>query len=91
MIKQNDDIDAAARGCQPLIGAARERGWGGGLLALLDLLEPLGIVGAQVLYAAAPTLGLIGARGGAESLARLCEIPGGIAHLREQLEPDEPA
>ncbi|MBI5957955.1 MAG: hypothetical protein HY866_04420 [Chloroflexi bacterium] len=60
-----------------------------GIGLLLDLLEPLGPLGAQVLWIAQPTLALFVPRDEVASLAQLIEAPGGVAWLREQLvEPD---
>ena len=53
--------------------------------AALDLCEPLGPIGAQVLWVAQPTLGLFVPRGEVASLARLLESPGGLAWVRDQL------
>lgn len=59
---------------------------------LLEAAEPLGPLGAQVLWVAQPTLGLFVSRDEVASLARLLEAPGGVAWLRKQLsEPDEEA
>jgi hypothetical protein len=53
--------------------------------ALLDIVEPLGPLGAQFLWIAQPTLGLLVPREEIGSLARLLEQPDGMAWLREQL------
>ncbi len=53
--------------------------------ALLDAAEPLGPLGAQLLWIAQPTLGLFAPRDAVASLARLLEAPGGLVWLREQL------
>lgn len=65
----------------------------GGLVeVLLEAAEPLGPLGAQVLWVAQPTLGLLVPRDEIASLARLLEAPQGVAWLRAQLvEPDEEA
>jgi hypothetical protein len=52
---------------------------------LLDAAEPLGPLGAQVLWVAQPTFGLFGRRDDIASLARLLETPEGWAWLRDQL------
>lgn len=58
--------------------------------ALLDAAEPLGPLGANLLWIAQPTLGLFVPREEVASLARLLEKPGGVAWLRAQLVgPDE--
>lgn len=53
--------------------------------ALLEAAEPLGPLGAQVLWIAQPALGLIVPRDEIGSLARLLDAPGGVVWLREQL------
>ncbi|NDJ76284.1 MAG: hypothetical protein GYB65_08485 [Chloroflexi bacterium] len=53
--------------------------------ALLEALEPLGPLGAQVLWIAQPTLGLLLPRDEIGSLARLLDRPDGMAWVREQL------
>jgi hypothetical protein len=59
---------------------------------LLEAVEPLGPVGAQLLWVAEPTLGLVVSREDIASLACLLDDPGGIEWLREQLTgPDEVA
>jgi hypothetical protein len=53
--------------------------------ALLEAVEPLGPLGAQVLWVAQPTLGLWVPRDEIATLAQRLEAPGGVAWLREQL------
>jgi hypothetical protein len=53
--------------------------------AVLDIVEPLGILGAQILYIAQPTIGLFTQRQSITLWARLLETPGGIAWLRQEL------
>lgn len=74
--------------------AARLSGWRlrlqatplAGLLALmLDVAEPLGPLGAQMLWVAQPALGLMVSREAVADLAQVLERPGGVAWLREQL------
>jgi hypothetical protein len=58
--------------------------------ALLDAAEPLGPLGAQLLWIAQPTLALFVPRDDIASLARLLDDPEGIVWLREQLvEPED--
>jgi hypothetical protein len=52
---------------------------------LLEAVEPLGPLGAQVLWVAQPTLGLWVPREEITLLAQRLEAPGGVAWLREQL------
>lgn len=53
--------------------------------ALLEALEPLAPLGAQALYVAQPTLGLVMARDEIVALARLLETPGDVDWLRAVL------
>jgi hypothetical protein len=57
--------------------------------ALLEAAEPLGPLGAQVLWIAQPTLGLFVPRDEITILARLLDEPGGMVWLREQLTESE--
>ncbi|MBN1202922.1 MAG: hypothetical protein JXJ20_13820 [Anaerolineae bacterium] len=57
---------------------------------LLAAVEPLGPLGAQMLWIAQPTLGLFVPREDVAALARLLEAPEGMAWVREQLTgPDD--
>ncbi len=72
----------------PLAGAiarARRAGWSEALLALLDVLEPLGALSAGLLTMAQPAARLLGDSGGVGALARLLETPEGIEALRRSL------
>ncbi len=65
----------------------RARGWGSVLITALDVLEPLGPVGAQMLWIAQPAARLIGGWGDAVGgLAQALEEPGGIERLRQLLD-----
>ena len=72
------------------IEAARRRGWGDALSLMLDVIEPLGPFGAQLLWVLQPASGLFGARSGIAALAEALEQPGGIDRLRQQLDPAPP-
>jgi len=68
----------------------RARGWGDAFSTALDVLEPLGPLGAQLLWVAQPAAHWLGGWG--ESLAELAlalEDPDGIERLRELLEQDD--
>jgi hypothetical protein len=65
---------------------AKARGWDDALSVALDALEPLGVVGAQVLWVLQPALGLFIARKALSALAEALEEPGGIDRLRKQLD-----
>ena len=62
-----------ARGLQDVFGVA------------LDTLEPLGPLGAQVLWVLQPVLGLLGWRHAVREIAEALEKPGGVARIRAQL------
>lgn len=56
----------------------------------LDVLEPFGMIGAQVLWVAQPAARLIGGWGNAlGTLATALEDPHGIERLRHALEDDD--
>ena len=65
---------------------AKTRGLGGTLGTILDALEPLGPLGAQVLWVIQPAMGLFGARDMVREIAEALEEPGGIDRIRQQLE-----
>lgn len=68
----------------------RARGWGDALSTALDILEPLGPLGAQLLWVAQPAAHWIGGWGATLSeLALALEDPDGIERLREMLEQDD--
>lgn len=52
---------------------------------LLDVLEPFSVLGAQVLWVAKPTLGLVIAPEKITAWAEMLEDPQNIASFREQL------
>lgn len=68
----------------------RARGWEGVFIAALDVIEPFGVLGAQLLWTAQPTLGVFVNREAVGGLARALEAPDGIERLRAQLEGDTP-
>ena len=53
--------------------------------AFLDAAEPLGPLGAQVLWVAQPALGLVVPRDDVDGLARILDNPSGMAWLRAAL------
>lgn len=71
----------------------RERLQQAGLLdfagLVLDVVEPLAPIGAQMLWVAQPTLGLLVAPEKIASWAELLENPQQIARLREQIERED--
>jgi hypothetical protein len=72
------------------IEQAKRNGWGDFLGTALDVLEPFGPLGAQMLWIAQPALSLWVARDVVNELASALEEPGGIDHLREQLAETSP-
>lgn len=57
--------------------------------ALLDAAEPLGPLGAHILWWAQPTLSLFWPRDDVSALARTLEDPQGVAWIRTQLLGDK--
>ncbi len=70
---------------------ARARGVDGALRVALDVLAPLGPLGAQLIWAAQPALGLLGLGQAAAHLAGALEEPGGVERLRRRLDSDDEA
>ena len=64
----------------------KARGLGDALSTALDVLEPLGPLGAQALWFAQPVLGFMVARETLDNLAEALEAPGGVERLRQMLE-----
>jgi hypothetical protein len=80
------ETDAAESPPPEWVQQARTRGLGGALGVALDVLEPLGPLGAQLVLVAQPLLGLVVSREALTGVAQALEEPGGIERLREQLE-----
>lgn len=68
------------------VQGAKARGLGHALGLALDVLEPLGPLGAQLLWTAQPVLGVFLSRDVVTDLAERLEAPGGIERLRQHLE-----
>jgi hypothetical protein len=68
------------------IDEIRARGLTDALRVALDALEPLGPVGAQLLWVAQPVSGLVGGREIVGKLAEALEEPGGVERLRQLLD-----
>lgn len=64
----------------------RARGLDGAVHVALDVLEPLGPLGAQLVWIAQPALGLWIPREALQQLAETLETPGGFEQLRQQLD-----
>jgi hypothetical protein len=58
----------------------------GAFYLILDILEPLGPLGAQALYVLQPAAGIVGLREMIGDIAQALEEPEGIERLRQQLE-----
>ena len=67
---------------------AKAHGWGPLLSVALDAFEPLGPLGAQLLWTAQPALRLFGADTSVTALAQALEDPDGIAALRAQFDEE---
>jgi hypothetical protein len=65
---------------------ACDNGWASPLRLTLDVLEPFGVLGAQMLWVLQPTLGFFVPSDILRDLARTLEQPGGIAAVRQQLD-----
>ncbi len=74
---------------QQWIDAVKARGWSHALTLALDILEPFGPLGAQMLWVTQPVLGLVVNRAALGGLAHCLETPGGVARLRQQLEDED--
>lgn len=75
---------------EELIQAVRARGLQNAATLALDVLEPFGAIGAQVLWVAQPAARLIGGWGDAlGTLAAALEDPDGIERLRHALEDSD--
>ncbi len=57
----------------------------GAVNTMLDVLEPFGPLGAQVLYVFQPVSGLLGWRSAIGQIAQALEEPDGVAELRRRL------
>ena len=62
------------------------RGLGDALGLALDVLEPLGLLGAQLIWVAQPVLGVWFKRDTVRSIAQTLETPGEVEHIRHFLE-----
>jgi hypothetical protein len=63
----------------------RKAGLGELVGTFLDVAQPLGPLGAQILWIAQPALGFVMPRDEVDGLARLLDHPAGMAWLREEL------
>ena len=71
---------------QDWVQQAKARGLAVPLRVLLDALEPLGPVGAQLLYIAQPAASLWGGAQMVGHIAAALEQPEGVEHLRQLLD-----
>lgn len=73
-----------------VIERLKRAGLGDALLTALDVIEPVGAIGAQLLYVTQPMARLLGDRRAETSaLAQLLETPEGIQTLRQMLETED--
>jgi hypothetical protein len=70
---------------QVWIESLRARGLAGAATTALDLIEPLGPLGAGLLQVGAPVLGLMLPRSAVMALAEALDTPAGIEKLRAEL------
>ncbi len=80
-----DDLDRWVPRLRHWAGRLRALRLDGAAGVLLDVAEPLGPIGAQLLWVAQPALSWVAPRDEIAALARLIEAPGGVAWMREQL------
>ena len=62
------------------------RGLGDALGLALDVLEPLGVLGAQLIWVAQPVLGVWFNRDTVSNIAQTLETPGEVEQIRHFLE-----
>lgn len=67
------------------ITVAKQRGLGGAVHVLLDVLEPVAPLAAGMLWVMQPIGGLFGARSAIGDLAAILDTSGGVENLRQQL------
>lgn len=70
---------------QDWIDQIKARGWGNAFSTLLDVVEPLGPLGAQLLWVAQPAMSLFGLGNTLADIAQILETPGGVERLRKEL------
>ena len=75
---------------QDWIQQVKARGLATPLRVLLDVLEPLGPVGAQLLYVAQPAASLWGGASLVGHIASALEQPDGVELVRQLLDDDTP-
>jgi len=68
------------------VAQLQARGLGDALGLALDVLEPLGVLGAQLIWVAQPVLGVWFNRDMVRSIAQTLETPGEVEHIRHFLE-----
>ncbi len=68
------------------IQAAHRRGLTGAVRLTLTALEPLGVLGAQLLYVAQPMAAILGAHHALGDIARALEEPDGVQRLLDSLD-----
>ena len=69
--------------------AAKERGFGNTIHTMLDVLEPIAPLAAQLLWVIQPVAGLFGARNAIRDLAATLDMPDGVESLRQQLHDEK--
>jgi hypothetical protein len=72
----------------PLIRVAKARGMQQAAGIMLDVLEPIAPIAAQLLWVAQPFAAMWGFRSAVRDLADILETPDGIESLRQQLDDE---
>lgn len=67
------------------IDAAKARGWQGGLLLMMDVIEPISPLASQMLWVIQPMAGVFGAHEAVRELAEALDTPEGLKQIREKL------
>lgn len=80
------DIHPAEPTTPEWVQQVRQRGLSNALGVALDVIEPFGPLGAQLLWVAQPLLGMVVSRDVLDSMAQTLEEPDGIERLRQALE-----
>ena len=75
--------------CMQWIEQVKSRDLGDAVSLMLDILEPVGPISAQVLWVIQPVSGIFGWHDAVGDIAEALEEPGGIDRLRHELRDDE--
>lgn len=81
---QKPDQEPAENWLAPI----KTRGWQSAMHTLLNVIEPIGPLAAQMLWVLQPVATLLGGDALVKGLAQALDEPGGIEDLRKQLDDD---